>query len=411
MPFDPGPTDAAAGGTGTTCQLFVPPPSERWLETLADLPRWTAGRLPLQAWRVPPFPPPAPRLPGVRVRLDRIRLEYRENPLFVFRLRWRADLAREETLVLMADAEGQWVEPAVPVPAAAGPSPAPGARGQTYGLHRLLERALEALPRWAEEPGRSFRRGVHERRQLEEQRLEAYYRGLEDEAAEPLRAMLLQLEGLRARLLLPGASTRGVPAEVEERLRALREDLAEARARLVRERRRRMAEVAERYRVRLEAEPVGAALLWTPHLVLQLTVRPERGRGEAEPLELEAAWNLAQRRWSGLACQECGREVDRLLLCRCPRLLCPGCASPCACGTAFCPRCAAGSCAACGRPTCAACGSAMPAGPSDSAAPGRAVPARACPDCAALSDELLPSLDPIVPASGLTRPRATPGGR
>jgi len=64
-------------------------------------------------------------------------------------------------------------------------------------------------------------------------------------------------------------------------------------------------------------------------------------------LEVEAAWNLLQGRWTGLACQGCGREAGELTLCRCPRLLCPACARPCTCSRPFCRECAPGWCSWC----------------------------------------------------------------
>src|SRR5690554_1050243 len=274
---------------GATGQFFVPPPSEGWLDALAALPRWSVGGFPLEGWRIPPKPPPTPLLPGVRVRINRIQLEYRQNPLFLFRLLWRADLALEDRLVLMVDGDGQWVEPASLRPGL--PSPAPGARGQVYGLQRLLQQALEAAPRWAKVRGQPFLEGVDRRRLEEERRLEAYYRGLEEEASEPLRSALAQLEGFWARRLLPGAPRRELPPALKGELDTLREELAQTRARLGRERRRRMAEVARRYGPRLEVELLGGALVWIPHLALQVTMRPEGSGGEHEPLELEAAWN------------------------------------------------------------------------------------------------------------------------
>lgn len=367
-------------GRALTFQFFLPPPSEGWLAALDGLPRWAAGRLPLDRWPLPPYPPAAPVLPGVRVRLDEARLEYRQNPLLVFRLVWRADVALEQRLVLMVDAEGQWVEPAR-LPPGALPSPAPGARGQAYGLRRLFELACESIPRWAGVLGAAFQADIETRRRREEERLQRYYQGLEAEALEPMRALGLQLQSLEARRLLAGAVPEGVARQVWEQVDKLRQELAETRARLARERKLRMNEVAERYRVRLEVTPLAAALCWTPHLVLPLSLRAEGRSGPLEPLELDAVWNLAQGRWTGLACQECGREPGELRLCQCPRLLCPACAGLCACGTVFCGACAPVWCTPCQRPLCSGCERPL------EVVMGSA--ARACPECGALSDEFL----------------------
>lgn len=392
--------EAAGARRAAACQFFVPPPSERWLAAVDELPRWALGRLPLGRWPVPPSPPPAPALPGVRVRLDGARLEYRQTPLFVFRLLWRADVALEQRLVLMVDAEGQWVEPAR-LPLTMLPSPAPGARGQSYALKRLFELACESLPRWAELLGASFRADVEARRRREEERLQQYYKGLEAEAVEPMRVLLLQLQGLEARRLLPGPACDDAARHVREEVARLREELAETRERLSREWGLRMHEVAERYRVRLEVTPVAAALCWTPHLMLSLHLWAEGLGDPADPLELDAAWNLAQGRWTGLGCQECGRESGELRLCRCPRLLCPACAGPCGCGTVFCPGCASGCCVSCKQPLCSRCAragaglAAVPDGPF-------------CPDCDTLSGELVAAISPWVSASQ-SRSRASGG--
>src|SRR5690606_18353707 len=137
VPGDLMTVDPRLSGLGATGQLFLPPPSERWLDSLATLPRWSVGGFPLERWRTAPQPPPTPRLPGTRVRVDRARLEYRPNPLILFRLLWQADVALEGRLVLLVDAAGRWAEPASIPPGL--PSPAPGARGQVYGLQRLLQ--------------------------------------------------------------------------------------------------------------------------------------------------------------------------------------------------------------------------------------------------------------------------------
>lgn len=380
-----------AGRGPGACQFFLPPPSEDWLAALHGLPRWTVGRLPLDPWPHPPYPPPGPRLARIRLRLDEARVEYRQNLLAAWRVLWRSDVVEEQRLLVLADAEGHWVEPSR-LPAGALPSPAPGARGQGYGLRQLARGVEGSLPRWLELLGGSFRDRVRRRRQREEERLHRYYQGLEAEAAEPVRALLHQLQELQARRLLPGAGPAGLPQQAWDQLVHLRAELAQTLARLRRERQLRLEEVAERYRIGVEVQPLAAALVWVPHLVLALSLRAEPPGERDDILEVEAAWNLLQGRWTGLACQGCGREAGELTLCRCPRLLCPACARPCTCSRPFCRECAPGWCSWCDEPFCPACAGqvTLPDGAQGSC----------CRACSAAAEGLWAGLRPWVTSAG-----------
>src|SRR5690606_11142381 len=167
-----------------------------------------------------------------------------------------------------------------------------------------LARGVEGcLPRWLELLGGSFRDRVRRRRQGEEERLHRYYQGLEAEAAEPVRALLHQPQELQARRLLPGAGPAGLPQQAWDQLVHLRAELAQTLARLRRERQLRLEEVAERYRIGVEVQPLAAALVWVPHLVLAFSLRAGPPGERDDVLEVEAAWDLLQVRWTGLACQ------------------------------------------------------------------------------------------------------------
>jgi hypothetical protein len=127
--------------------------------------------------------------------------------------------------------------------------------------------------------------------------------------------------------------------------------LDEQERRLEEEHRSRIADIEQKFHLRVLAQPM--LLEWLEYPVLDCRVLLS-GRGSAE---LALSWNPLAEAWAVPCCRSCGAEIGQLWLCEHDHLACEACASVCRrCSRARCPSCAFTRCARCQSAACEDCG-------------------------------------------------------
>ena len=190
-------------------------------------------------------------------------------------------------------------------------------------LHSLLPRAQTAVLRELADPLQSLQQRTQRFRQLDEARLQEYY----DEIARDLQQRL-------------------ATAQPERRI-SLEDKLTAVAA----ERTAKLADVAERYQVRLDLTLLNLMVIVQPKLVLPINLA-----NRTTTVQTYAVWDPLLHRLEPLVCRVCGESSPRTFLCHHGHLAHPECLAPSCvdCKRAFCLQCAdaVGSCAVCQQPLC-----------------------------------------------------------
>ena len=190
-------------------------------------------------------------------------------------------------------------------------------------LHALLQRAQTAIQRELAEPLQSLQQRSQRFRELDEARLQEYY----DEMARDLQQRLSTAQTERR-------------ASLEDKLTAV-----------AAERAAKLADVAERYQVRLNLTLLNLLVIVQPKLVLPVSVETRTTKGRTY-----AVWDPLLHRLEPLVCTVCGEPSERTFLCHHGHFAHQTCLAPSCidCKRAFCLQCAdaMGSCAVCQQPLC-----------------------------------------------------------
>lgn len=190
-------------------------------------------------------------------------------------------------------------------------------------LQELLHRTQAAVLRELADPLQTLQRRSQRFLELDEARLQDYY----DDMAHDLQQRLASAQAERR-------------DNLEEKLRAV-----EA------ERTAKLADVAERYRVRLDLTLLNLMVIVQPKLALPVSLETRTTK-----LATYAVWDPLLHRVEPLACTVCGLPSDRTFLCHHGHLAHDDCLAPACvdCKRVFCRRCAdaVGYCAVCQQPLC-----------------------------------------------------------
>jgi hypothetical protein len=190
-------------------------------------------------------------------------------------------------------------------------------------LQELLQRAQIAVLRELDEPLQNLQRRARRFQELDEARLQEYY----DEMGRDLRQRM-------------------ATAQPERRVN-LEEKLAAVEA----ERTAKLADVTERYQVRLDLTLLNLMVIEQPKLVLPVNLETRTAK-----LSTYAVWDPLLHRIEPPGCTVCGLPCERTFLCHHGHLAHEECLAPACmdCKRVFCMQCAdaVGSCAVCQQPLC-----------------------------------------------------------
>lgn len=213
--------------------------------------------------------------------------------------------------------------PEAPVRWAPAGAPALDKPLEERALDALLERAKRSVRQELAADLEKLQKRAARFRQLDEARLEAYYQELEGDLAQRLTT----------------ASAERRPG-LEEKLAAVRT-----------EREQKLADVAERYRVRVNLTLLNVLVIQQPKLVTPATIE-----NRTTAIDVYAVWDPLLHRLEPLACQVCGGPGQRLYLCHNGHLAHQRCLAPACvdCKRVFCELCSGdvGACAVCNGPLC-----------------------------------------------------------
>lgn len=306
------------------------------------------------------------------------RLTLQRQLLFCFKVIYRSDETREELVSILVDplTEAASVVPGLSAAVDSeleGGLPWPG-----YVLNRLYAKACDQLRPIVTVRGRWLELEAQRRLERDMARLEEYYRGLREEALEPLARELHRIEAARnrARLWRSIGLQRGSKAAqasdeagvggvidpggvADAQVAAVEAKVQETLAHLAADRERRVQELREKYTVSAEVALVAAASVWTPRVEVRLKVSGTTRR------ELVFFYDPIRRRVLDLNCEACDAPLTESYLCADGELVCPQCFAPCAsCGKPLCPNCARQRCHVCDALLCGCCSTDCPlAGP------------------------------------------------
>ena len=190
-------------------------------------------------------------------------------------------------------------------------------------LEALLERAKGAVLQEMAGDLDALQKRVARFCELDEARLNEYYQELERD--------------LQHRLAGASADRR---ASLEEKLSAVR-----------REREQKLADVAERYRVKLNLTLLNLLVIQQPKLVVPLNIE-----NRTTQISVYAVWDPLLHQLEPLACQVCGEPGQRIYLCYNGHLAHQDCLAPACmdCKRVFCRHCSdeVGECDVCHGPLC-----------------------------------------------------------
>lgn len=190
-------------------------------------------------------------------------------------------------------------------------------------LEALLERAKKAVLQEIAEDLDALQKRVARFHELDEARLNEYYRELERD--------------LQHRLAGASADRR---ATLEEKLAAVRADRAQ-----------KLADVAERYRIQLNLSLLNLLVIQQPKLAVPVNIE-----NRATQIGVFAVWDPLLHQLEPLACQVCGEPGPRIHLCLNGHLAHQNCLAPACidCKRVFCRQCSGeiGACDVCHGPLC-----------------------------------------------------------
>jgi hypothetical protein len=173
------------------------------------------------------------------------------------------------------------------------------------------------------EPLKDLQRRTGRFRELDEARLNTYYDDIEQD--------------LRKRM---GSASAGRRESLEEKLAAVASD-----------REAKLADVVERYQVRLELTLLNLLIIAQPKLILPMGIQ-----NRATRIKNHAVYDPLLHRLEPLYCAVCGRPSRRTYLCHNGHLVHPDCLAPACvdCKRVFCAHCAGeiGACEVCNQPLC-----------------------------------------------------------
>jgi hypothetical protein len=137
------------------------------------------------------------------------------------------------------------------------------------------------------------------------------------------------------------------------------EQLKELGGQLDSEKAQRIAELQEKFHIKMTVTPVSASLVRYPQAVYSYTAVSGSGA-----VAFESSQDLITHELHGPACQSCGGAMPTGYACACGHLVCPACHKVCAgCGKDVCGKCVTATCQFCGgvicdhcRRTCEVCG-------------------------------------------------------
>lgn len=277
--------------------------------------------------------------PGVRVRAIEHRLIHQQQIIFHFKVAYISDERVEEIITLLAD---PGLELVVPAPQyeptlmtnlstfrrASGTrarSRAAGIReaddSLSYATARLYRLACDALERLIETRSEQVAKGAEQRKENELRVLEEYYRGVAGELAEPFRRLLRRITAQRARGVLYSRGTGQWHKELQtlsdEAKRVEAEYRAELEA-LESDRLRRIEELQERFRLRIEVTLISMAKVLIPRIEWLLRLAGSARR------EVYVLYDLLSEAFIDPECERCGARSP-VTLCRDGDLSCATC--------------------------------------------------------------------------------------
>lgn len=290
------------------------------------------------------------------------RLIHQRHLWFCFKVVYRSDETREDLLSVLADPVTEEVFPLPSVPGGRDALLDDDAPLDGYPLRRLYERACRVVARAVQLRGRRYQEAARRRLERDLVRLDEYYEALREEALEPVARELHRLEAAHNRERLwraLGVSAAGAagttpegPGQALDELQRRARDIVAA---LAEDRRRRVQELREKYRVRAEVTLLAAARLWVPRVELRWKLMGAARR------EITFYYDPLRGRCVDLTCDTCGRTLKVVFLCRSGDLACEHCFAPCAgCGQPLCQGCAPKRCHLCDAPLCGGCGTGCP---------------------------------------------------
>lgn len=270
-------------------------------------------------------------------RLTSRRLVHQPQLLFCFKVAYRSDETREQLHSFLVDPVTEKVvseevpEPVIDV------TFRPYEQEQTippYVVERLFNRAETEVKRRAQAEGIVHVREARARLQRDEQRLDAFYDGLREEALMPIVQQLGRLEARRTRTfwlqsLHAGEqepASRDADASAHERARVQRE-LRRVEENLEKEKLRRVAELARKYAVTAEISLVAAATLLIPRIEISYKIiRPVREQSQFY-------YDLLRDTFVDLDCFQCNAPLGTIYVGSDGMLLCADCDEPLAAGS------------------------------------------------------------------------------
>lgn len=190
-------------------------------------------------------------------------------------------------------------------------------------LMALLERAKTAVLQEMQSSLSTLQSRVDRFRQLDEARLVDYYDGLEKDMQNRLRTASVERR-----------------SGLEDKLKAVQT-----------ERRHKLADLAERYQVRINLTLLNLLVIQQPKII-----QPIQIANRSTQVNTYAVWDPLLHQLEPLYCHVCGRSGQRLYLCHNGHLAHENCLAPACidCKRLFCHECAheVGQCAVCHNPLC-----------------------------------------------------------
>ncbi len=319
-----------------------------------------------------------------QIALERRRIVYQWQMLFVFRVAFVSDEKRENIIPVLIDPLTEEPDTLVDLADAMSfplPPPADG-----YSMTRLYRKACTVLEEQVGQELLALEREADQRLAHELKRIDEYYRELAQETLDPLRKTFRRMAALSVRTQLARSyeSQNRFGSQLQKMKLAAKNLEGACETELLgleEEKKRRQNELAEKYRTRMEVLLCSIAALRVPRVeyVLHLQGPAERST--------TFYYDILRDRNIDLNCDCCNTPLQTAFLCGCGELVCPACFHICpACARPVCASCAAGRCHLCGAPVCAACAVPCPLSvpaPVTPASPA-AGPATllACPQCA-----------------------------
>jgi hypothetical protein len=284
---------------------------------------------------------------NAKQRAIQTRLLFTDQILFSFKASFISDEKQEELISLLADPMTEEVDQVVdlnkgvainlkakpvhikPIKGKSGfytseecESLVKSLKEGSYNLYRLYRKACDHMEILLANRMNHYEQLANQRLENEVGRVQEYFHSMAIEAADPLRRLWNKMNTLDYKTRFTWVNKERYEVSLRQtamEVKRIKADYQKGLTDLELDRQRRLAELQDKYRLKVEIELTNAASVKVPRIESRIRLSGPSRR------EITILYDVLRRRFLDLTCENCEKSVTHLIMCTCGDLLCQDC--------------------------------------------------------------------------------------